>query len=345
MNSRERVQAVLAGKVPDRVPVCLHNSHMAAAEAGISMAQYRQDPQAVAKAHLTALEKHGQDSLYLTIDTALLAEAMGAEAEYRDNEPAKVVAPAIRSLDEVDRLKVADPLADGRLPVLVEATELVAKQVGEEVAVRAGADQGPFDLPCLVLGIENFLTALACDPDHPGIQTLMSVCYESHLALHRALVKAGAHYTSSGESLAGPDVVSPAMYERFARPLQEKMVKELAADGIFTVVHICGDTTRILNSLAEYDYCGFELDQKTDAGMAKQTVGAGHVLFGNVDPSGVLALGTPGLVCEKTRELISIWKPGAQFVLNSGCALPSSTPAENICAFLETAHEFGVYEE
>ena len=307
------------------------------------MAQYRRDPQAIAKAHLLALERQGQDSLYLTIDTALLAEAMGAKSEQCDNEPAKVVAPAISSLAEADRLKVADPWVDGRIPVLVEATRIVAEGVGAEVAIRAGADQGPFDLACLVLGIDNFLSALACEPDHPGIQTLLDVCYESHLALHRALIKAGAHYTSSGESLAGPDVVSPAMYERFARPHQERMVKELAAEGIFAVIHICGDTTKILKPLAEYDFCGFEFDQKTDALMAKQTVGARHVLFGNVDPSGVLALGTPDRVREKTRELISVWKPEGRFVLNSGCALPASTPAENIRAFIETAHEFGAY--
>jgi len=344
MNSRERVQAVLAGEIPDRAPVCLHNSHLASAQAGIGMAQYRRDPKAIAQAHLLALERYGQDSLYLTIDTALLAEAMGSKSEYRDNDPARVVAPAIQSLDEVDRLKVTNPAADGRIPVLVEATQLVAQQVGWEVAVRAGADQGPFDLACLVLGIDNFLSALACEPDHPGIKRLMDVCYQSHLALHRALINAGAHYTSSGESLAGPDVVSPAMYERFARPYQEKMVKQLAAEGIFTVIHICGDTTKILKSLAEYDYCGFEFDHKTDAIAAKQTVGAGHVLFGNVEPSAVLALGTPTLVRQKTRELISVWKPQGRFVLNSGCALPSSTPPENIRAFIETAHEFGIYK-
>jgi len=171
----------------------------------------------------------------------------------------------------------------------------------------------------------------------------MDVCYQSHLALHRALIKVGAHYTSSGESLAGPDVVSPPMYERFARPYQEKMVKELVAERIFAVIHICGDTTKILKALAEYDYCGFEVDHKTDSHAAKQTVGARHVLFGNVDPSGVLALVTPALVREKTRELIALWKPECRFVLKSGCALPSSTPPENIRSFVETAHEFGSY--
>ena len=95
--------------------------------------------------------------------------------------------------------------------------------------------------------------------------------------------------------------------------------------------------------MAEYDFCGFELDYKTDAIEAKRTVGVRHVLFGNVDPSGVLALGKLDHVCQKTRELIYLWKRGGLFVLNSGCALPASTPSENIRAFVQTAHEVGVY--
>jgi len=47
MNSRQRVQAVIDGQIPDRVPVCLHNFMAAAREAGITMSQYRTDPDAV----------------------------------------------------------------------------------------------------------------------------------------------------------------------------------------------------------------------------------------------------------------------------------------------------------
>ena len=56
-----------------------------------------------------------------------------------------------------------------------------------------------------------------------------------------------------GDSLAGPDVTSPRMFDRFARPYEERLVKDLAADGIFVVIHICGDTSRILDTMAEYD--------------------------------------------------------------------------------------------
>lgn len=344
MNSLRRVQAVLAGEAPDRVPVCLHNFMLAAREAGIPMEEYRRDPEAIARAHLTAVEKYGHDCLLIDTDTTMLAEAMGAKSDCAPNEPGRIVAPAIRRLEEVDCLRVVNPETDGRIPALLEGVRLIAKQVGSEIAIRGNADQAAFDLACMVRGIEDFLMDLATDPENPAIWKLLDICYASHLAVHRALVRAGAHFTSMGDSLAGPDVVSPQMFNRFARPYEEKLVKDLAADGIFTVIHICGDTTKILEALAQYDSCGFELDYKTDPVKAKSTAGARHVLFGNIDPSGVIAHATPEEVREKTRQLISVWKPGARFVLNAGCAIPPSAPPENVFALIETAHEEGAYE-
>jgi len=336
--------AVLRGQIPDRVPVCLHNFMLAAREAGISMKEYRSHPQAIARAHLTALEKYGHDCILVDTDTTMLAEAMGATSDCAPNEPGRIVAPAIRSLRDVDRLKVVNPDTDGRIPALLEGVKLIAKQVGTEVAIRGNADQAAFDLACMVRGIEEFLMELVSDSENPAIGRLLEICYQSHLAVHRALAKAGAHFTSMGDSLAGPDVISPAMFARWARPYEERLVEELASEGIFTVVHICGDTSRILGFLSKYDFCGFELDSKTDAARAKCSAGAGHVLFGNIDPSGVIARGTPALVREHTRELIALWKPGGLFVLNSGCAIPASAPEENIRALLATAREEGAYE-
>ena len=96
MNSLERVQAVISGKTPDRIPVCLHNFMMAAREAGIPMERYRVDPNAIAQTHLQAWEKYGHDCLLIDTDTTLLAEAMGAQAECAPDEPGRIVRPAIR---------------------------------------------------------------------------------------------------------------------------------------------------------------------------------------------------------------------------------------------------------
>jgi uroporphyrinogen-III decarboxylase len=134
------------------------------------------------------------------------------------------------------------------------------------------------------------------------------------------------------------------MFEKFSRPYEERLVKELSEEGIFTVIHICGNTTSILDSLAKYDFCGFELDYKTNASHAKETAGAGHVLFGNINPSGTIARGTTEQVREAARKLIDAWKPGGYFILNAGCAIPASTPAENIHALVRAAQEFGRYD-
>ena len=307
------------------------------------MEKYRADPKAIAQAHLQAWEKYGHDCLVIDTDTTMLAEAMGAESECAPDEPGRIVRPAIRSLAEVGRLKVINPETDGRIPAILEGVRLLAKQVGNEVAIRGNADQMAFDLACMVRGTEEFLMDLASEPENPAIHQLLEVCYQSHLAVHRALMKAGAHLTSFGDSLAGPDVVSPKMFNRFARPYEQRIIKELVSEGTFTVVHICGDTTKILPFLAQYDFCGIELDYKTDATMAKSTVGVRHVLFGNIDPSGVIARGSPLEVREATRQLISAWKPGGHFILNAGCAIPPTTPPENIRALIETAQRDGVY--
>ena len=343
MNSLQRVRAVLAGQIPDRVPVCLHNFLLAAREAGIPMATYRTDPRAIARAHLNAVKKYGYDCILIDLDTTMLAEGLGAKSECAGNESGRIVAPAIQSLEEVGRLKVVNPETDGRIPALLESVRLIAEEVGEEIAIRGNADQAAFSLACSVRGIEAFLIDLASDPENPSIQELLEICYRSHITTHRALIRAGAHFTSCGDSLAGPAVVSPRMFDRFARPWEEKLVNELAAEGVFTVIHICGDTTRILSSLREYNSCGFELDYETDARMTKSTVGTNHVLLGNIDPSGVIARGTAEEVRAATRELMAIWKPAGRFILNAGCAIPASTPEENLRAFIATAHQEGQY--
>ncbi len=343
MNSRQRFEAVIQGKIPDRVPVCLHNFLMATREADIPLEQYLVDPEAAAKVHLHALEKYGYDCILVDLDTTMLAEAMGAKRDSTPGETGHIAAPAIASLDDVGQLKPVNPDRDGRIPVVLETIRILARQVGGEVAIRGNADQCAFSLAGLLRGMGDFMLDLASEPDDPRIQQLLEVSYLSHIAVHRALKKAGAHVTSLGDSPSGPDMISPEMFTRFARPYQERLVRELAADGIFTVIHICGNTSAILDQLAEYPACGFELDYKTDTVKAKTTVGQRHVLFGNVDPSGVLATGTPDLVRKATRQLMECWKPGGRFVLNAGCAIPPTTPPENLFAFMQTAREFGAY--
>ena len=170
MNSLERVQAVIRGKTPDRIPVCLHNFMMAAREAGIPMERYRVDPNAIAQTHLQAWEKYGHDCLLIDTDTTLWRRPWARRRNALPDEPGRIVRPAIRSLAEVGRLKVVNPESQGRIPALLEAVRLLARQVGNEVAIRGNADQMAFDLACMLRGTEEFSDGdgvRAREPGHP----------------------------------------------------------------------------------------------------------------------------------------------------------------------------------
>jgi uroporphyrinogen-III decarboxylase len=77
MNGYQRVAAALKGEWPDTTPVMLHNFMMAAHEAGVTMAQFRNDPEALARSFIQAVEKYRYDGIMIDVDTVTLAGAAG----------------------------------------------------------------------------------------------------------------------------------------------------------------------------------------------------------------------------------------------------------------------------
>jgi uroporphyrinogen-III decarboxylase len=139
---------------------------------------------------------------------------------------------------------------------------------------------------------------------------------------------------SNGDSPAGPDLISPAMYAEFAQPYERRLAGEAHAQGLPYALHICGNTTRILEGMVATGADALELDYKTDARAARDALKGRAAFIGNIDPSAVLALGTPALVEARTRELLEIFAGVPGFILNAGCAIPAETPSANLRAMI-----------
>jgi len=84
----------------------------------------------------------------------------------------------------------------------------------------------------------------------------------------------------------------------------------------------------------------FEIEYKTDMNQAFEVLKNVATFTGNIDLSGVLALGTPVLVRHKTTELLNVFSRTNRFILNLDCALPASTPEANLKAYVETARNY-----
>lgn len=358
MNSIERVWTVLRGGVPDRVPVDLHNFMMTAYASGAPFPEFFQSGEAMAEGQIQAWREFGHDVLLIENGTAALAEACGCEVEYMDESAPVTHGPAIPSLDELDKLEVPDPYQIHPLKENLKATRLVAQEIGNQAFIIGRADQGPFSLASMLVGMDTFLFLLARtlprrarsgrmipgDPDLTRqIRRLLDFSLEVTLRYATAQMEQGAHMTSIGESLSGPDVCSPQTYKDFEWGYAKKMVAQLKAQDILLAYHICGDATAIVPDMVATGAAVLELDYKVDLEKVKEMTQGKATILGPVDPSGIMALGTPDAVDAKCKEAIEKLGKGGGLILGPGCALPPTTPPENVHAMIEAAKKYGAY--
>jgi uroporphyrinogen decarboxylase len=343
ITSLERVRAVLAGKLPDRVPVCLLSFQNAACLAGYSIGEYCQDGEKIAAAQLAYWEEFQHDIIDIETGVAAMAEAVGCVVEYPDDAPPWVIAPAIESLDQVGSLPDIDPYSSPGLAELLKGTRLVAEKLGDQVCIRGESDQGPFNLATQILGMEKFLFALTDPEQTDGLHRLLNYTTAQVSKLARAQIAAGSHYTLIGESTAGPDVCSPAMYRRYAFPYEKRLVAELQQENINVGIHMCGNATRIIPDMVETGALYFELDAKIDRAAVRQATAGRVTLFGTVDPGELLPRGTPDEVTAAAQSDIELMGQQGRYVLCPGCTLPYDTPFENVHALVDAAHTFGIY--
>ncbi len=342
MNGLERSLAVLDGRPTDRVPVCLENFMHACAVAGISLRDYCVSGEVMARAHLAAWRRFGHDMIDLENGVTALAGAVGCGVEIPDDRNAPwVISPAIGRIEDVGQLRPVDPARDGTLPAMVEATAILAREVGDRVCILAEADQGPFSLAAQILGIEEFLIALM-EPEHAAhVEELLEYTTAQVIRYASALLDAGAHLTMMGESLAGPDVCSPEVYRRYALPYERRVVEAIAARGGTIGIHICGDATRIVDDMVATGARFLQLDHKIDRARVKAATAGRTTVIGTVDPSNILPLGTPERVRAAAEEDLRVLAPGGGFILSPGCSLPYPTPDTNVDALLAAAHAWG----
>jgi MtaA/CmuA family methyltransferase len=342
MTGLERCLTVLNGGVADCVPVVPQTFMFAAETAGIKIGELAHNAKKMVEAQVVSQAKYGYDGCVIDFDDATLAEACGAKVIFREEDPAIVDESdlAVKEWSDLDKLKLPDPWRDGRLPVWLEATRLLADRIGDHVWIMGRADQGPFSLACLLRGPEQFMMDLMDEDNHPQIDRLIDFCRQACARFAKAQKQAGAHATSIGDAFAGPSLVSPELYRRFALEPEINLTQEIQAAGIPFSIHICGKTHRIINDMASIGARILEVDWQLDIGEARRIVPSSTVLMGNINPSDPLVLGNPDQVTAAVRQVIEA-TGGRGLFLSSGCAMGRNTPPENMKALVAAVNTYG----
>lgn len=339
LTSRGLVERALHGLETPRIPIGPMAVHFCAQVTGVSVREYTTNPCRLAEAVIRYYERFRPDAVWLSADTWVSAEAMGAKVGATgDDQPyGGLGAPLVQTARDIDRIPAPDTGAHGRYPLMLEALQRIVEALGREVFVVACFDQYPFSLAAALMGINQIMLKLTDDPSM--VEALMERCLEYGLAYGRALGRAGADLLSGGDSPAG--LIGPAAYHARALPREKRLIAGLkSGTGKPVSLHICGDATPILSDMALSGADMLEIDHRVDLTQACRIVGTGIGLWGNLDPVAVLAQESVERVRQATRQAVATVRACGhrRFVLSSGCTLAMETPFENLEAMLRAAN-------
>jgi uroporphyrinogen decarboxylase len=275
-------------------------------------------PELCAEVTLQPVRRHDVDAAVLFADIMTPVLGMGLPVELVEGV-GPVVGTPVRTLDDVERLRVPDPV-EAFAPVL-EAVRLVRAELPAEKAL-VGFAGGPFTVAAyLVEGrpSREWATAKALMLREPDVwAALVGRLAEVFAGYVAAQAAAGADAIQLFDSWVG--VVTPAQYRRHVAPHSARV---LAAAGVPTI-HFGTGTAHLLEELAAAggDAIGLDWRLPLDEGWARLP---GRAVQGNLDPAALLA-GRDAVEREAHDVLDRAGgRPGHVFNLGHG-VLPATDP-------------------
>jgi len=338
LSPKERVINALLGKPIDRIPassvagcggtVCVEMQEIA----GIYWPDAHRDAEKMAKLAIKAQELSGLDNVRVPFDFVIEPEALGCTVKF---PPHKDAVPMVyeHPYKSPEDLRMPDDITKlGRIPILLKAIRVIKEEVGERVPVSSLV-LGPMTLAGELVGVEKLMVWCRRKPE--WVFDLVDFSTEFLIKLAEAECEAGSDIIQVGDPTAGPDLISPDMFRRFAMPALIKIAKSIPSDKL-KVLHICGNATSIVGDMAKCGYHGISIEESVDVAKAKPLVGNVKIL-GNISSKKTLLFGTPDEVKEECRRAI---EAGVD-LLEPGCGFAPGTPLANIRAMVEAAKEYG----
>lgn len=336
MNGLERLIASGKGEYLDAVPVTPGIGHYAAVKAGKPMTKVAYDPALMAEVIIRSIERHGHDSCSPITDYGLGTESMGSHAVIRDGEQTYVDSFAVHSEADVARLKLPDPMRDGRMPVIIECEQILVEKLGKQVGVN-GALAGPLSFAANLRGPQQILYDMMDRPEM--VHHLLEISREACSSFVEAQIKhSGVKTINVYEPMA--TLISNRMVEEYCFTYLEPVIRHIKSLGSTVLLHICNDTTRLLNRMVEIGADLLSLDVQVNLAEAKRIVAGRAGISGNVATQ-LLVRGTPEEVYAASCRCIDLAAVGGQYSLGSSCEVPLETSEANIDAMVRAAREYG----
>jgi len=248
-------------------------------------------------------------------------EGMGVSLEIQP-EVGPIVHHPIRTMADVERLRVADPRES--VPYVLETIRMLRAELGERAAV-IGFSGAPFTLACYLIEgrpSRDYAQAKALMYRQPEVwAALMGKLADQMAGYLRAQVAAGADVVQLFDSWVG--ALGPDDFARHVLPWSRRSFDEVR--GRVPTIHFGTSTAGLLELMARADSDVISVDWRVPLDEAWVRIGFDRGIQGNLDP--IRPLAGWAAAEEGMRDVLARagGRPGHVFNLGHG-VMPETEP-------------------
>ena len=376
MTSRERLQCVLSGKIPDCVPVCPDISNMVPARMTgrpfWDIYLYNDPP--LMDAYVDAAHHFGFDSVMDLFPLTFPDEVAGGVPWQRFivKRTEDVIITQCSYLESgkrswastLDVYPVADPPTFG-VPCERIAMPLTPTWFEPVESVRP-FDTGPAGFARIkerlgdrgLVGVYVTYSSVLGAPD--AIYNYMDHPEKHEQWAEERVRWAEERFARVMAMEVKPDFIAVGgsgtlvfqtvpIFRQLALPAVRRAIELATAAGLPTHIHSCGPERELVKIMAEETNLSvidpLEIPPMGDCNLAelKRLWGDRITLKGNLHTTSVMLHGSVDEVINASRQAIDNAAAGGRFILSTGDQCGRDTPDENILAMIETARTYGRY--
>ena len=326
MNKKQLYQDLLKGKKEkERIffrPILMH---FAARFNNTTYGKFASDYKVLVESNIRAMEYFDTDMVSLISDPYRETSAFGARIEYIPEGVPRCLDHIVKTIDDAKRLQIPDVHKCERTSDRIRGAEYFQKLLKGTVPV-SGWIEGPLAEACDLSGVNEMLVNLMTDPDFSNF--LMDKCMITARNFAKAQIEAGCDLIGMGDAICSQ--IDKESYDLFVRQRHCELIAFIHECGASVKLHICGDTTHLLESFRNLNADIIDLDWQVDLDKGREILGNNIVIGGNINPV-LVQDKSEEEVYSMSRILVNKFRD-QKYLLAAGCEITVLTPHQNLMA-------------
>ncbi len=289
-------------------------------------------PELATEVTLQPIRRFGMDAAILFSDIMTPVEGMGVSLTF---DPGPRVATPIRSIKQIEALRVADP--NESVPFVLETIRMLRGALPAS-APLIGFAGAPFTLFCYLVqgsGSKTFAEAkgfLYAEPS--AADALLAKLADTMSQYLRAQAEAGAQALMVFDSWAG--LLGPDAYARFAAPAVRRIMEQLAPLDV-PLIYFPNQGATLLDHARTVGADVMGIDWRLPLSDATDILGPDIAVQGNLDPAALFA--PPAELTRQIDRVLDAARSAPGHIFNLGHGIERTTDPDAVARLVDHVHE------